>query len=163
MTFNNDWFRLTPQQALLSLACVGVFWVFVGGERVDCSATTEDSWICYRRSTVPLWSLISLDELDRLESDHFARISPKPSYWRRHGYAFEIQRNDPTRFQLPRKASTSEVEADRDAFVAFIKFRRGDLHLESPGSGGRRLVAWSLTLVILGATVWNVPRWWRGD
>jgi hypothetical protein len=158
-----DRFRLSPRQVLLSLGCVGVFWLFLGGERFDCTAATEDSWTCTRRSTVPVWSMLGLDEMDQLNAADVARIAPKASYWRRHGHAFEIQRHDGSRFRLPRQTSAPTAETDRDAFVAFTRAQRGALQLTSPGPWGRRLFAGVVTLLIVGATAWNVPRWWRGD
>jgi hypothetical protein len=156
-------FRMTPREALLTLAMLGLLLLFLGGERVDCTAGLGDTWTCTRTSTVPVWQLLGVDELDVLTADQAARLAPEPSSWRRRGYAFEVQRHDGTRFCLPRQPSSAEAERDRQAFVAFCQAGDGVLRLDAPARAHYRFGFAAVTALWLGGTAWNARRWMRGE
>ena len=162
MTTGPD-FRMTPREALLTVGMLGLMYVFLGGERMDCTAGLGDTWTCTRTSTVPMWQLLGVDELDVLTADQAARLAPKPSSWMRHGFAFEVQRHDGTRFRLPRQPSSAEAERDRQAFVAFCQAGNGTLRLDAPERARYRFGFDAVAALCLGGTAWNARRWMRGE
>jgi len=151
MTFSTDRLRLTPVEALFCIVVVACMWLFVGGERVDCTTTSKTEWRCTRSSTVPAWNLLGVADDDPLEAADAVRVGEQPSTWRRRGHAYEVQRRDARTFRLPRQPSIEEAERDREAFLAFVRAPRGELHLESPGPKQRFFVPGVFTaLVLLG-------------